>query len=82
MYIKYLGTSVFQCAVDHVSRDCDTEDEKQYLKNGRFRVFECVGRVSRNSRAFMWENPQFGFPTRSDTNRTVQSQKQARSLKF
>ena len=25
---------------------------------------------------------QFGFPTRSDTNRPVQSQKQARSLKF
>ena len=26
--------------------------------------------------------PVFGFPTRSDTNRPVQSQKQARSLKF
>ena len=28
------------------------------------------------------KNQQFGFPTRSDTNRAVQSQKQARSLKF
>ena len=28
------------------------------------------------------ENQQFGFPTRSDTNQPVQSQKQARSLKF
>ena len=27
-------------------------------------------------------NQQFGFPTRSDINRTVQSQKQARCLKF
>ena len=28
------------------------------------------------------ENQSSGFPTRSDTNRPVQSQKQARSLKF
>ena len=28
------------------------------------------------------ENQQSGFPTRSETNRPVQSQKQARSLKF
>ena len=27
-------------------------------------------------------NQQFAFPTRSNTNRPVQSQKQARSLKF
>ena len=30
----------------------------------------------------MRENRPPGFPTRSDTNRTVQSQKKARSLKF
>ena len=30
----------------------------------------------------MGENWSSGFPTRSDTNRPVQSQKQARSLKF
>ena len=30
----------------------------------------------------MRENRSSGFPTRSDTNRPVQSQKQARSLKF
>ena len=33
-------------------------------------------------RAFAREKQQFGFPTRSDTNWHVQSQKQARSLKF
>ena len=33
-------------------------------------------------RAFAWENQQFSFPTKSDTNRSVQSQEQARSLKF
>ena len=30
----------------------------------------------------MRENPSSGFPTRSDTNRPIQSQKQARSFKF
>ena len=30
----------------------------------------------------MQENPSSGFPTKSDTNRPVQSQKQARTLKF
>ena len=30
----------------------------------------------------MQENLSSGFPTRSDTNRTKQSQKRARSLKF
>ena len=30
----------------------------------------------------MQENRSWGFPTRSDTNQPVQSQKQARSLKF
>ena len=30
----------------------------------------------------MRENPKMWFPNRSDTNRDVQSQKQARSLKF
>ena len=30
----------------------------------------------------MRENRSSGFPTRSDTNQPVQSQKQARSLKF
>ena len=29
-----------------------------------------------------FENQQFGFPTRSDTNQTVQSQNKARSLKL
>ena len=33
-------------------------------------------------RAAARENRSSGFPTRSDTNRPVQSQKQARSLKF
>ena len=33
-------------------------------------------------RAAMPENRSSGFPTRSDTNRPVQSQKQARTLKF
>ena len=28
------------------------------------------------------KNQQFGVPTKSDTNRAVQSQKQARSLNF
>ena len=32
--------------------------------------------------AFAWENQQFGFPTRFDTNRPVQSHNKARSLKF
>ena len=32
--------------------------------------------------ATSWENRFLGFPTRSDTNWPVQSQKQARSLKF
>ena len=32
--------------------------------------------------AFILENQQSGFPTRSDTNQAVQSQKQARSLKL
>ena len=32
-------------------------------------------------RAFVWENEQFGFPTRSDTSQAVQIQKIARSLK-
>ena len=32
--------------------------------------------------ASLWENRSSGFPTRSDTNRAVQSQKMARSLKF
>ena len=48
-------------------------------------------KVGRTSRGFMHviciraatrENRSSGFPTRSDTNRAVQSQKQARSLKF
>ena len=30
---------VFQCAVDSVSRDYDTEDERQNIKDGRFSVF-------------------------------------------
>ena len=30
----------------------------------------------------MRENGSMGFPTRSDTNRPVQSQKQARGIKF
>ena len=32
--------------------------------------------------ASLWENRSSGFPTRSDTNRAVQSQKMARGLKF
>ena len=32
--------------------------------------------------ASLWENWSLGFPTRSDTNRAVQSQKMARGLKF
>ena len=35
-----------------------------------------------DKRAATRENRSSGFPTRSDTNRPVQSQKQARSLKF
>ena len=35
-----------------------------------------------NNWAVTRENRSSGFPTRSDTNRPVQSQKQARSLKF
>ena len=37
---------------------------------------------SGNIRATTRENRSSGFPTRSDTNRAVESQKQARSLKF
>ena len=32
--------------------------------------------------ASLWENRSSGFPTRSDTNRSVQPQKMARGLKF
>ena len=32
--------------------------------------------------ASLWENRSSGFPTRSDTNRAVQLQKMARSLKL
>ena len=34
------------------------------------------------NRASLWDNPSSGFPTRSQTNRAVQSQKMARGLKF
>ena len=37
---------------------------------------------SSNNGAATRENRSSGFPTRSDTNRAVQAQKQARSLKF
>ena len=42
-----------------------------------------IGGTNHNhTRAATPENRSSGFPTRSDTNRHVQSQKQARSLKF
>ena len=49
----------------------DNDDSEEALNT--FRYYNC---------AATQENRSSGFPTRSDTNRPVQSQKQARGLKF
>ena len=41
-----------------------------------------IKNITGNIRAAMRENRSSGFPTRYDTNQSVQSQKRARSLKF
>ena len=41
-----------------------------------------TGKTAANLWEFAWENKQSGFSTRTDTNRFITLQKQARSLKF
>ena len=55
----------------HVTNGLKQRNDLEYSTNDRL-----------NSRAATPENRSSGFPTRSDINRPVQLQKQARSLKF